>query len=168
MKYVTTVDGTDFAVEIEHAGEVTLEGQPYAIDLRPIDNQYLYSLIIGHQSYDLFVERRSGQYLVLIEGDRYLVDVEDAHLKQLKAMGGQRHEEHGTVTVSAPMPGLVVKLLVAVGDRVEAGDGLVILEAMKMENELRSPRPGVIKSIQARAAQTVNLGDVLLVVGDEE
>lgn len=169
MKYIASVEGErDFTIDVDRVGEVVVEGEPSAVDLRAIDGAHLYSLILGHQSYDLFVERREGTYYILIEGDRYAIQVEDARQRQLKAMGGARDEEHGTASIAAPMPGLVVKVLVAVGDVVEAGQGLLILEAMKMENEIRSPRPGVVRSLNTVAGQAVNQGDLLAVVGAEE
>jgi len=168
MKYIATVDGRDFTIDVDRPGEVVLDDQAHAVDLRSIDGNQLYSLILGNQSIELFVERREGRTFVLIAGDRYAVDVEDAHLKQLKAMGSQLHEEHGTVSVVAPMPGLVVRVMVEAGQAVAANQGLVLLEAMKMENEIRSPRDGVVKSVRAQPGATVSLGDLLVVVGAPE
>jgi biotin carboxyl carrier protein len=165
MKYIATVDGRDFQIDIDGADEVVVDEQARAVDLRPIYGTHLYSLIVDQRSYELFVERRPGSYAVMIEGDLYEVTVEDARLKRLKAMGGQQQPERGVDTVTAPMPGLVVRVLVEPGDRVAESQGLVILEAMKMENEIRSPRAGVVQSLGVAPGRTVNLGDVLAVVG---
>lgn len=167
MKYTATVDGHDFAIDVDRAGEVVIDDQLCRVDLRSIDGAHLYSLIVDNASYELFVERRSGSLAVMIEGDLYEVAVEDARLKQLQAMGGQRHEEHGLYTVKAPMPGLVVRVLVQPGDHVAESQGLMILEAMKMENEIRSPRAGVVRTVAAAPGQTVNQGDALAVVGED-
>jgi biotin carboxyl carrier protein len=166
MKYIATVDGRDFTIDVDRAGEAVVDGAALSVDLQPIDGQQLYSVLVDRASFDLHVERRAGVYYILIEGDRYAVDVEDARLKQLKAMGRQEHAVHGSATVAAPMPGLVVRVMVAVGDTVAENQGVAILEAMKMENEIRSPRAGVVKTVQAVAGNTVNQGDALLVVGD--
>jgi biotin carboxyl carrier protein len=83
-------------------------------------------------------------------------------------MGSQAHETHGTAVVLAPMPGLVMRVLVTPGEAVLEGQGVAILEAMKMENEIRAPRPGVVKAVHVMAGKAVNQGDALLVVGDAE
>lgn len=167
MKYVATVNGKDYGVDIDRAGEVVVDDDTRAADLRVIAGTQLYSLLLDNHSYEVFVERREGLYYVMIRGELFTVDVEDARLKQLKAMGGVTHVEHDSAVIHAPMPGLVLKVLAATGDTVDEDQGLVILEAMKMENEIRSPRRGVVRSLGVVAGQTVNLGDVLAVVDPE-
>ena len=168
MTYSATVEGRDFTIDVDRAGEVVVDDQAFAVELRPIDGEYIYSLLMDNESFDLFIERREGVYYVYVEGDRYAVEVEDARLKALKATGLQVHDATGSATVTAPMPGLVVRVLVEPGQAVSVDDGLLILEAMKMENEIGSPRNGVVRSISVQAGQTVNPGDVLAVVGSEE
>ena len=167
MKYVATVNGRDLEIDLDHPGEIDVDGVRHAVDLRLVDGVGLYSLILDNASFEVFVERTQGLYTVLLNGDRYVVDVEDARLKYLKTMGGQQHEEHSQVQVNAPMPGMVVKVLVAAGDTVVRDQGLLILEAMKMENEIRSPRPGVVRSVHVEPGRTVVSGDVLATIGDE-
>jgi len=164
MKYIATVESRDFVIDVDRPIEVTVDGADHGVSLRSIDGAHLYSLLLDNVSYELFVERREGIYYVLIGGDRYAVDVEQERIRRLKAMGGQRHEEHGTANVLAPMPGMVVKVMVEPGDSVTIEQGLVILEAMKMENEIRSPRPGVVKTVSVVPGATVNKDDPLVVV----
>lgn len=164
MKYIATVDGRDLELDVDRSGEITVDGERLAADLRAVGGTQTYSLLLDNRSYEFYVERRPGGYDLMIEGDRFSVDVEDARLKQLKAMGGAELADGGAATVYAPMPGLVIKLLVAPGDVVEANQSLLILEAMKMENEIRAPKAGLIRSIGAVAGQTVNQGDVLLAI----
>lgn len=164
MKYLATVDGRDYEIDLERPGELALGGRAVAVDLRAIGGSQLYSLLLDQRSYEVFVERVEGRYYVMIAGDRFVVDVEEARLKQLKAMGGQAHVDHDTATIAAPMPGLVIKVLAQAGDWVEEDQGLLILEAMKMENEIRSPRAGRLRSMSASTGQAVSLGDVLAVV----
>ncbi len=167
MKYIATVDGQDIEIDLERQGEVQLGDAVLQTDLRAIDGSS-YSLLLDHRSYEVFVERQAGRYVIMIDGDQFLVEVEDARLKQLRAMGGAAHEESGSAQVVAPMPGLVVKVLVAPGDVVEAGQGVLILEAMKMENELRSPRAGVVRQVSAVPGQTVAQGELLIRVDEGE
>ncbi|MCB0215309.1 MAG: biotin/lipoyl-binding protein [Caldilineae bacterium] len=164
MKYIASVDGRDLEIDVDRAGEVTLDGQTLVADLRAIGGSQTYSLLLENRSYELFVERRPGGYEVMIAGDRFSVDVEDARLKQLKAMGGETHDAAGGAVLTAPMPGLVVKLLVGAGDTVEENQGVLILEAMKMENEIRSPCVGLVRSVSIVPGQTVNQGDVMVVI----
>jgi pyruvate carboxylase subunit B len=167
MKYIATVDGTDHEIEVDRVGEVTLDEVTMVTDLRAIDGSS-YSLLLDNRSYQVFAERQAGRYVIMIDGDQFVVEVEDARLKQLRAMGGTAHEETGGASVVAPMPGLVVKVLVSPGDKVEANQGLLILEAMKMENELRSPRAGVVRQVNVVPGQTVAQGDLLVRVEEAE
>ncbi|MFN8421877.1 MAG: biotin/lipoyl-containing protein [Anaerolineae bacterium] len=164
MKYKATVDQRDFTLDVDRPGEIIVDGESVAVDIMSIDGENLYSLLVDGVSYDLHVERREGLYTVIIEGDRYTVDVGDAHLKELIAMSRRGHEEHGGAVIKAPMPGLVVKVLVAAGDAVAADQPVAILEAMKMENELRNPAAGVVKQVNIAPGQTVNMDDVLIVI----
>ncbi len=168
MKYKASVDSRDFTLDIDRPGEIVVDGVTVAADLVSIDGLHLYSLLVDGVSYDLHVERREGLYTVIVEGDRYTVDVGDAHLKELIAMSRRTHEEHGGAVIKAPMPGLVVKVLVAPGDEVKADQPVAILEAMKMENELRCPAAGVVRQLNIAAGQTVNMDDVLIVVTPPE
>lgn len=162
MKYIATIDGEDYAIDIDRDGRVALGGTPIDIDLTTIDGRSLFSLILDGASYEVFVERQEGRYFVTIAGDRYEVRVEDERLKQLRDLSGARHEEAGELRITAPMPGLVVDVVVEVGQQVSAGDGVVILEAMKMENEIRTSGAGIVENIRVSAGQTVNQGDVMV------
>jgi len=164
MEYIATVDGRDYTIAIDRAGEATVDDVVHAVDLRAIGGTQLYSLIVDHRSFEVFVERRAAVYDVMIRGDLFVIDVEEARLRQLKAMGGQAHPDHDASAIAAPMPGLVVKVLVEPGQAVDAGQGIVILEAMKMENEIRCPTRGVVRSLNVTAGQTVNLGDLLATI----
>jgi biotin carboxyl carrier protein len=170
VKYIATIDasgaGRNYVVDVDRPTEVTVDGRDHQVDLRSIDGVHLYSLIVDDHSYELHVERIKGVYYVQLGGDRFAVDVEQERLKKLRAMGGTRHQEHGAAAVSAPMPGLVVRVFVEPGQPVAAGQSLVILEAMKMENEIRSPKTGVIESVAVASGDTVNKDDPLMVIGD--
>jgi biotin carboxyl carrier protein len=164
LKYIATVNGNDHAIELERPGEVEVDQVSHAVDLRLVDGESLYSLILDNESYEVFAERRDGQTFILLDGHRFVVDVEDARLKGLRAQGSAPHDEHGAAVVVAPMPGLVVKVMVEPGQEVARDQGLLILEAMKMENEIRCPRPGIVRTVGVSAGQAVNLGDTLVVV----
>ncbi|MFQ5340299.1 MAG: biotin/lipoyl-containing protein [Anaerolineae bacterium] len=162
MKYIATIDGQDFTIDIDRDERISLEGTPVSIDLESIDGRSLFSLILDRASYEVFTERHEGRYFVTIDGDRYEVRVEDERIKQLRELSGAKREEAGELRIAAPMPGLVVNVIVEEGQQVSVGDGVVILEAMKMENEIRAPSAGIVESIRVSAGQTVNQGDVMV------
>lgn len=168
MKYIATVDGQDFSIDIEGDNAILLAGRPVNIDLESIDGRALFSLILDDVSYEVFIERRERRYFVTIAGDRYEVQVEDARLKELRELAGAKREEAGEIQITAPMPGLVVDVLVEKDQHVPAGQGLVILEAMKMENEIRAPGAGIVENVRVSAGQTVNQGDVMVELGPPE
>lgn len=165
MKYIATIDGQDFSIDIDRDGRVSIGDRPVDIDLKSIDGRSLYSLILDGASYEVFVERHETRYYITIAGDRYEVLVEDERKKQLRELSGAKHEEIGELRISAPMPGLVVAVIVEEGQSVKTGDGVVILEAMKMENEIRAPSAGIVDSIRVSAGQTVNQGDIMVELG---
>lgn len=168
MKYIASIDDKDFTVEIQGEHQILLEGQPVSINLESIDGRSLFSLLLNDVSYEVFVERRERRYFVTIAGDRYEVQVEDARLKELRELAGAKHEEASEIQITAPMPGMVVDVIVEKDQHVSAGEGVIILEAMKMENEIRTPGAGIVENIRVSPGQTVNQGDVMVDLGPPE
>jgi biotin carboxyl carrier protein len=120
-----------------------------------------FSVLIDGVSHDVTVEKTSGGFAVLVRGDRFDVDLKDA-VKGL-ALGPAAHA--GPLKLTAPMPGKIVKVLVAAGEAVEAGHGVLVMEAMKMENELKAGRAGTVQEIRVKEGQAVEMGALLLVIG---
>jgi len=157
------VDGRQVRVEVrgrEGRYTVLLDGRELEVDLVPAGRDFL-SLIVAGRSYEVGLERRPSGYTVLLEDDSLAVDLEEAGRAEGVA---SRPASLGPLRLTSPMPGKVVRILVSAGQEVKAGLGLVVIEAMKMENELRSPRAGVVKEIRAREGQTVEAGALLIVV----
>jgi biotin carboxyl carrier protein len=165
MNYTTTVDDQAFEIKIDDEKSVTVSGEPVSVDLRPIVEDEVFSLLVGEKSYEVIAERQEDHWIVLVDGERHEVLVEDERAKKLAKMGGKSRGPAGEVQITAPMPGLVVKVLAEAGQAVTSGAGVVILEAMKMENELRAPWDGIVKEIRCEAGQTVDQGQVLAVLG---
>lgn len=164
MKYSTIVNGETFAIEINQDDEIVVDGKAYAVDFVSIGESNFYSLLIDNESFEALVEEREGQWQVLMHGDLYTVDVADERAQRLAASVGSLVPEGGDLTVSAPIPGLVVAVLVEEGQQVETGDTLVILESMKMENELKAPRAGVVERVAVKAGDSVEQRQTLMVV----
>lgn len=122
----------------------------------------VYSVLIDGRSYEARVEETAAALVVVIEGRRFEIDVRDPRRFSRKGAGGG---VDGVQTVAAPMPGKVVRVLVAVGDEVAAGQGLLVVEAMKMQNEMKAPRAGTVLSLSASQGATVTAGEVLATIG---
>ena len=180
MRYIASLGDQRLTISVDENGQqrqLTLDGIAYAADwLRigsagPAGSAGRYSLLINNHSYEVVVRRleaddEGGQrYEVLLDGQPYEVRLEDERERALANLAGGGHEG-GDATVKAPMPGLVVNIPVAVGDAVERGQTVAVLEAMKMENDLGAPRKGVIKEIKVATGQAVNQGQPLVIVGE--
>lgn len=155
-KYVTTIAGSEYIVEILDERHVTVNGQSYDVDFESISGQPVYSLLVDGGSYQAHVyPGEEGELEVLIGGVRYEALVEDEREKRLSAAGFAGAATSGEFILRAPMPGLVVKVAIKEGDSVKKGDVLIILESMKMQNELKSPRDGKVDRVQVKAGDSV-------------
>jgi acetyl/propionyl-CoA carboxylase alpha subunit len=119
-------------------------------------------LIIDGRSFELLASRNGPRIILAIEGVALEVLVEDELAVRLAAFGGGQARTGGAQRVVAPMPGLVVRVNAATGQAVTAGESLVVLQAMKMENELGSPRGGTVRSVAVEAGQAVEQGQLLV------
>jgi len=141
---------------------VTLDGLVVAVDAAEVSPNTL-SILLDGQSFEITVTLSPDGKLQLHTGTREFI----AEVIDPRAWSGRRHssvEAEGRQQIVAPMPGKVVRLLVKAGEHVEAGQGLLVVEAMKMQNEIRSPKSGTVERILAQEGQPVNAGEVLCVV----
>jgi biotin carboxyl carrier protein len=184
MRFVAMVGGATLEIGLEengHLRRVTLGEQDVTVDWRRVGSSPAtptaeraahYSLLVGDHSYDLYVraipatEAGGGTvYEVSLGGQSYIVGVQDERAQELADLAGEGHLS-GDATIRAPMPGLIASVVVAEGSYVERGQPVIVLEAMKMENDLPSPRAGLVKSIKVSKGQTVNQNEALAVIGD--
>lgn len=164
MKFEAELAGAIVPIEVQGEGgrySVRLEGTTLEVDARPV-GEGLWSLVIDGVSTVADVTEVDGVAVVHVDGETYRIRVEEETRYLIRTRGGAAGAS-GQV-LKAPMPGRVVLVEVTVGQRVRAGDGLVILEAMKMENEFRASGEGTVKEIRVQAGQAVNPGDVLIVI----
>lgn len=164
MKYYVLIDDQEFEVEIDQEGRVTLNGEALEVELVRVTGQNLYSLLVNHRSYEIAAEEVRWGYNILLAGEQYEARVEDEHQRRLGVARLQPAPVSGITAVTAPIPGLIVKVEVKEGDSVTASQPVVILEAMKMENEIRAPRPGVVKAVHVAPGQSVDQGQVLVIL----
>lgn len=167
MKYITEVDGQSFEIELNRETEIMVDGETRTIDFHYGESHGVYSLIIDNQSYEVIVEERDGKYQVLIHGVLYEVLVEDERARRLAAAGGGIRGG-GDNAIRSPMPGLIVDVVVSEGDSVAAGQTIVILESMKMQNELKAIADGVVAKVNVSAGENVEQNKELVVISAEE
>lgn len=186
MAYISSIADHSYTIDTGENSpqrEIKIDDKKFDIDWRQIATLVTnpssqsnvggrYSLLIGGKSYEILAHRVNKpdvagyRYEVLIAGQRFEISVEDERENALKGSIRGLHES-GEAMVRAPMPGLVLGLPMEPGSSVEKGQTVVILEAMKMENDLASPITGKIKEIKVSKGQTVNQGDVLVVISAE-
>ena len=164
MKYITSVNDHEYTIEIIDEAHISLDGVVYELDFERVGNQPVYSLVLGGQSYEAHVYTDDEQWQVLLRGDMYRAVVEDERERRLRAQFEGAPAEQGEYLLKAPMPGLVIAIPVAEGQAVEKGDVLLILESMKMQNELKAPRAGKVSRVRIAAGERVEQKQTLLSV----
>ena len=168
MKYFATVNDQRYTIEIDQEEQILVNGEPYQIDFQQLLQGGTLSLLINNRSLEAIVSEREDSWEVLIHGELYTVQVQDERSYRLSQARGSVLPETGMVAVKSPMPGVILDVLVKPGARVEKGDKVVILESMKMENELRASRDGVVKRVHVDKGASVEKNQDLLVIGDPD
>lgn len=162
MKYITNIEGKQFLVEIIDDRHVSVDGKVYEVDFESVSGQPVYSLIVDGKSHESYVARGDDNWQVLLRGRLYPITVEDERERRLRAAAGGGVAESGEFILKAPMPGLVVAIPVSEGQEVKKGQVLLILESMKMQNELKAPRDGIVQRIKVKAGESVEQKQTLL------
>lgn len=168
MKYITSVNGQEYIIEIDQDDEITVNGERHGIDFQQLSEGGTLSLLIDHRSLEAIVEERDDAWEVLLHGELYTVQVQDERAYRLAQARGQLADASGAVVIRSPMPGLILNVLVEEGARVEKGETVVILESMKMENELKASRDGVVMRVHVSNGDSVEKNQELVAIDDEE
>lgn len=162
MKYIATLDDQTFEIEINAEDQITVNGESLSIDFRSVSGQPVYSLLLDGQSYEAYVQAAEAGLEVLLQGQLHVVEVEDERHRKLRESSGGPAVHSGEFNLKSPMPGLIVAVPVVEGQAVVKGQDLVILESMKMQNELKAPRDGTIGRVRVRAGDSVEQNQVLI------
>ena len=162
MKYATTIGEQTYIVEVNREGEVTIDGDTFPVDLQAID-EVTYSLLMSNRSYEALVDTAGDELAVLLGGRMYTAQVLDERARRLSRVDGSSVSS-GELTLKSPMPGLIVAVPVAEGQAVKKGQTVLVLESMKMENELKAPRDGTVSSIKVKVRQSVEQHQPLVVI----
>jgi biotin carboxyl carrier protein len=164
MKYYATIEDETFEIEINQLGELCIDGNCVQVDFQSISGSSIYSVLLGQASYEALVEARDDCYEVLVQGTLYRVCVEDERIRRLAQAARGFAPPSGEIAIKAPMPGLIIDVPVQEGQAIAEGDVLVILESMKMENELRAPRSGVVRQVRVQTGDSVEQNQTLVAV----
>ena len=166
MKLIAKIDGEKLDVSVvSNDGHVTatIDGREYILDVsQPEPN--IYTFRDGGKLTEAFVSagNNHGSSKVTIGGHEFEIDLADP--KRLRGSAVDAELAGGAAEIKTAMPGKVVRILVGVGDAVQKGDGVLVVEAMKMQNEMKSPKDGIVKEIRTTEGSTVNAGEILAVI----
>ena len=167
MKLKASISGNDHEIQLELIGAAVaadVDGRTYDLEVRELGaGQYL--LLNGSEVYKCRVEPvhdSTSTFQVSVPGRDYEVALTDP--KRLRSAQSSGAHHSGAAEIVSPMPGKIVRVLVQSGAQVKAGDGVIVVEAMKMQNEMKAPKTGIVVSIKTEEGATVNAGDVLAVI----
>jgi biotin carboxyl carrier protein len=163
MLYDVTIDGKNYRLELNHAEgrwSCRLDGREVEVDA-VLARPDVLSLRIGNSAYEIKSERVANDLHMWVGSTRFAADVRDPRSLRGRTRTG---DDQGPKKIIAPMPGKVVRLLAHDGDEVEQGAGIAVVEAMKMQNEIKSPKKGTVQKILVSEGAAVNAGDVLAIV----
>jgi acetyl/propionyl-CoA carboxylase alpha subunit len=168
VKFIAVVAGQSVELEVD-GDRVMVAGDSHSASLEPILGTPLRTLILDGRPVQLALESQGrGHWILTHGGDRWEVEVIDERTRHIRSLTSGSDHRRAAEVLRAPMPGLVVRVQAKPGDRVATGAGLVVLEAMKMENELKAPGPARVKSIRVVAGEAVEKGQVLVEFEDGE
>jgi biotin carboxyl carrier protein len=162
VKYYVAVNGEEHEVTLDEHG-VNLDGEQVSATVEAANGSPIRMVTIGDEVHRVVVRRAArGAYTLWLDGYRFEVEALDERARAIRELSGKSAGPSGPAPLIAPMPGLIVRVNAQPGDQVQAGQGLVVMEAMKMENELRAPAAGRVKAVLAGPGTAVEKGAVLV------
>jgi len=163
MRYIVDLNGERHEVDVD-GGQVTVDGEISSAHLEDVEGTPVRLVTLGTEVHRIVTRRgpTRGVYTLWVDGYRFEAEAVDERTRTIRDITAESSKSSGPAPIVAPMPGLIVRVNVAVGDEVQAGQGLVVMEAMKMENELRATAAGRVKNITAAPGTAVEKGTVLV------
>ena len=164
MKYIVQLNDARKAVTLDAAGVAYETDAPAHAELSDIEGSPVRMVKIGTQVYRVVAQKRQGRgaYTLWVDGYRFETEALDERTRSIRDLSAARAGPTGPAPILAPMPGLIVRVSVKAGDKVDAGQGLVVMEAMKMENELRATAAGTVRSVEVSPGTAVEKGALLV------
>ena len=168
MRYHVTVRSRTYVIDVD-GGSVTVDGEKFESHWAAIPRTPLIHLLLGTESWTVACQQLEDRHWALgAAGERLEVEVQDDRSKQIEALTGQGRKPAVGGVIKAPMPGLVVRVEVSKGEVVEVGKGVVVVEAMKMENELRAQTRGIVEQVHVKAGDRVEKGAPLVTLAQPQ
>jgi len=167
MNFTAGLLGNTHKLTVKGSGSpvrVQVNDNTYEVDFSAADGSLLSLLVMGRSYEADVVEEADGVLTVWVEGETYRIEYREEGRRPRRSAGMIGQSASGRQVITAPMPGRVVAVLVSPAQEVAAGQGVIVIEAMKMENELRASRSGIVKEIKAQEGSAVGGGDVLVVI----
>ena len=163
MKYFVRVGGSELELTLE-GSEVRIDDTALSARLADVEGTPVRMLTVGDEVHRIVVRPAGarGRYTIWVDGFRHEVEALDERMRAIRELAGASAGPVGPAPLVAPMPGMIVRVNVQVGDRVHPGQGLVVMEAMKMENELRAQAEATVKAVLALPGSAVEKGALLL------
>ncbi len=164
MKYIVELHGARKTVAIEPSGVAYEAEAAVHAELSDVENSPVRVVKLGTRVYRVVAERKQGRgrYALWVDGYRFDIEALDERTRAIRDLSAANAAPSGPAPVLAPMPGLIVRVNVSAGDVVEAGQGVIVMEAMKMENELRATSSGTVKSVEVVPGTAVEKGTLLV------
>lgn len=162
MKYIASVDDQSFEIEILQNNQLMVDGEVVQADFHSVADQPVYTLLLNGESFEALVYPSDQGVQVLLRGRLFDFIVEDERQRRLRQSTGGAAMQSGEYQLRAPMPGMIVGVPVEEGQEIKSGDDLIILESMKMQNELKAPRDGTVSRIRVKSGDNVDQNQVLL------
>ncbi len=163
-EYNIYIEENEYQVDVNSKNDLTIDGKNHRVDFVKL-NDGQYSVIFDNEVYEVNVAKQTNSlFTISAYNEMYDLLIEDEQAQLLKKFTKKESASKKELIVKAPMPGLVLKVEVKVGQAISAGSGLIILEAMKMENEIKSTRSGIVKEIKVAEKIAVEKGEVLMIL----
>ena len=164
MATVTAVvNGKNYTWTLEPNGSVRLNGERYGAEVLK-GSSGAYTVLLDGRVFRILISRNDLHYVALINGNKYELDIESSTKTLLSFENNNGRTIQSQIEIRSPMPGMVVRCEVSEGEQITAGDGLLVLEAMKMENEIRATHSGIVKKVLVNDRQVVDKGELLLII----
>ncbi len=164
MKYIVELDAARYQVALEGDSVQFEDEAPVHAELAENEGSPVRTVKLGSHVYRVVVRKQpgKGRYTLWVDGHRFETEALDERTRAIRDISAANAAPAGPAPILAPMPGLVIRITVSPGDRVEAGDGVVVMEAMKMENELRATSSGTVKAVKVSPGTAVERGALLV------
>ncbi len=164
MIYNTMIGEKEYLVQILDEHHVSVDGQVFEIDFHSVSDQPVYSMLVNGKSFEAHISQVESSWQVLLLGHLFTANVEDERERRLRLQNNSTVIEKAEFVLKSPMPGLIVSVHVEEGQNVVKGEVLVVLESMKMQNELRTPRDGTVTRLRIKPGDSLELNQVIMSV----